>query len=285
MTSSNERRKIVAYWMEEREKIRLAKEAGEPAPWTFDPILAAFRFCNVRREDDRVTRWIKQNWRDPYAGHRNMLTAMVLARMVNWPATLEDIGFPEDWGPAYIERASRLMRARAERGEKLWTSAYMISTAGARRNKVDHVLAVVGRAHENNWRVVQQTALEEAWLSLKEVNGLGPFLAAQVVADYKHVPGSTLENAKDWWTWAAPGPGSERGLRWLAGRERPVPAYEFLSLLRMEWEKIKPMIPQSLAGISMQDAQNVMCEVSKYVRVRDGGSRPRNRYPARWLCT
>jgi hypothetical protein len=44
------------YFVGERETIRLRRESGQPRPWTDDPILAAWSFCNVRREDDRVSR-------------------------------------------------------------------------------------------------------------------------------------------------------------------------------------------------------------------------------------
>lgn len=42
----------------ERERIRIKKEAGQPWPWTNDPILRDYKFCCVRREDDRVTKGI-----------------------------------------------------------------------------------------------------------------------------------------------------------------------------------------------------------------------------------
>jgi DNA polymerase I len=43
------------YWIEERERIRVRKEAGAPEPYTDNEILRTGRFCNVRREDDRTT--------------------------------------------------------------------------------------------------------------------------------------------------------------------------------------------------------------------------------------
>ena len=39
------------YWQEERESIRRKKENGLPAPWTDDPILQEFKFCQVYREE------------------------------------------------------------------------------------------------------------------------------------------------------------------------------------------------------------------------------------------
>ena len=46
----------LVYFITEREAIRLKKEAGEPKPWTSDPILQQYRFCNVRRMDDKVSK-------------------------------------------------------------------------------------------------------------------------------------------------------------------------------------------------------------------------------------
>ena len=42
-------------FIEEREAIRLKKEAGEPRPWTTDPVLHATRFTNINRNNDRGT--------------------------------------------------------------------------------------------------------------------------------------------------------------------------------------------------------------------------------------
>ena len=38
------------------------RSAGAEPPWTNDNVLANVRFCNVRREDDAVTRWIRSHW-------------------------------------------------------------------------------------------------------------------------------------------------------------------------------------------------------------------------------
>lgn len=43
-------------WIGEREVVRLRREAGEPKPWTDDPILRECSFCNVRREEGRPRR-------------------------------------------------------------------------------------------------------------------------------------------------------------------------------------------------------------------------------------
>lgn len=88
----------LVYWIREREAIRLKKEAGQPRPWTDDEILDTYRFCNVRRMDDKVSKWLLENWYKPYFDHQNMLIAVALARFFNSVETLEYMGFPEkDW--------------------------------------------------------------------------------------------------------------------------------------------------------------------------------------------
>ena len=48
-------------WITEREAIRLRRIAGNPPPWTDDPILREWSFCNVCREADHTTEWIAQH--------------------------------------------------------------------------------------------------------------------------------------------------------------------------------------------------------------------------------
>ena len=82
------------------------------------------KFCNVFRELDKVTIWIRKNWREPYADHKNLPFAMAVARQINLPETLEEIGFPERWNP---ERVLKIIRARRDRGERMYSGAYMLS--------------------------------------------------------------------------------------------------------------------------------------------------------------
>jgi hypothetical protein len=58
----------------ERESIRRRKDAGEPFPYTFDPILSgAGSFTNVCREFDKTTRFYAENIRERYKGGAGLL--------------------------------------------------------------------------------------------------------------------------------------------------------------------------------------------------------------------
>lgn len=52
-------------WIKERERVRIRKDRGDPYHWTEDPIIATYRLCNVRREDDRGTVWVRDHIRTP----------------------------------------------------------------------------------------------------------------------------------------------------------------------------------------------------------------------------
>lgn len=269
----------VAEFVTKREQVRLAKEAGKPAPWTDDWILNTYRFCNVRREDDKVTRWLKKHWRDPYAGHENMVAAMVLARMINWPPTLAEIGFPEKWDDSQIINA---IHARADRGEKTWTGAYVVTTCGAAMDKAEYVVQTVcGQALGPHYQPRRGDTLAAFWTRLCGIPGLGAgFLAAQVVADLKYCDPHLL-GAPDWKTWAASGPGSKRGLNRYYGY---APDDRWASegvwhdaLLRM-MNEVTSLLPADTVYIHAQDWQNVMCEFDKYRRVVEEQGRPRSKY-------
>ena len=142
------------YWVSERERIRKKKESGK-AILTQDPILRRFRFCNVKREDDRVTRWVAKNWRR--TDDENVWHAMVIARFINWPATLEYCGYPEPWTTSRQPVFAKRLKGMETHGARIFTGAYIVSTNGATGSKVDHVLKLfdshivtgkqIGRAH------------------------------------------------------------------------------------------------------------------------------------------
>ncbi len=72
-----------------RERIRLLRESGAPAPWTDDPIFERGRFLNVFREDDRGSKAILR-FAAPLADDLPALVgAMFFARWCNRASTLD----------------------------------------------------------------------------------------------------------------------------------------------------------------------------------------------------
>jgi hypothetical protein len=258
----------------ERENIRLRREQGLPRPWTTDPILHAYRFCNVKREDDRVTRWISDHWRTPHQDDPDLWFAMAVAWFVNWPDTLAELGYPVPWNPQHFLAA---INARKARGEVCFGPAYNISNGGSTTPKAEHLVEKVFAPlweRRKHLRPCEDDSLLYYCGRLKQMPGFESFMAAQVVADMKYMP--PLLNARDWQTFAAPGPGSKRGLNRVLGRPVDAPWrddtvwHHQLILFRT---KIEPMF--AAVGLELphaQDLQNMLCEFDKYERAREGRS-------------
>lgn len=287
-----ENQEMFFYWIKERESIRQKKEAGLPKPWTNDPILRQYKFCNVRREDDRVTKWIKNNWRDPNRGHPNMWFAMIVARLFNWPDTLEEICFPQIMFPELKEKWRRNLKGlRDEQKVKVFTGAYLVSTNGVRMDKIDYILDRVLtpiwergcspkefiETENKIYCINDQCTLEDYWKYLTQFDGLGSFMAGQVIADLKYIE-PVLENASDWWTFAPLGPGSIRGLNRFFGRDTNKSLKQEQGLL--EIQSAQKMIEERLGmKLPAHDVQNCFCEYDKFIRVKRGEGKTRSTYP------
>lgn len=269
--------------------MRIRKDGGQPAPWTDDPIIGKFRFCNVRREDDRVTVWVREHIREPFADNPNLWFMLAIARWINWPDTLSELmadyrSWPEDKRIFGFNHLADVLRLRERRHDKVFTGAYTInapSTKGA--SKIDYVVQkVLGEAWGARDRVAAvlegkrgPATLRAAHAELSRYHGWGTFMSYQVVVDPRFT--RYLRHAEDVATWAAAGPGTVRGLNRLAGRrvDAPLEQWKALTEMRQLYQTI-----QQDTGVAMDfsDVPNICCEVDKYLRVINGEGAPRALY-------
>ena len=263
------------YWVNERDRMRIRKNEGA-LPYSQDPIMTETRWCNVRREDDRVTIWIHDNWLSRNVYPDTMAFAMCVARMVNWPDTLDELGFPYTWDPAHFVKT---LSDRKLRGDKVWTSAYMVTggfSAGGESKEVI-IARVLDGAHSRltnpKTRITSDDTLESAWGKI-QTPGIGSFLAAQVVADLKHV--HPLLHAKDWNYWCAVGPGSTKGLNFLHDRpqEHVINQKDFVK----EVSEVRELLRHSGWALDAQNVQNCLCEFHKFIKIKYHGGRAKSRY-------
>jgi hypothetical protein len=267
---------------------------------TDDPILGQYRFCNVFRELDRVTVWIRENIREPFADHEHLWFMLAAARFINWPGTLSHLmesvypwpGTNSDFKPEDMTRALEWWKAQ---GHKVETGAYMIRAESDPKkdwyswSKQKYVAEIVlGRPWRDRSRVASWleagNSLRTSWDFLVNLNpdwvGWGPFMAGQIVADLRHT--RYLRDAPDVGLWAPLGPGSMRGLNRLAGRPlkqtvgQTQGLNEMLALRHYANERTASWVPE----IELHDLQNCLCETDKYLRVKTGEGRPRAMYVA-----
>jgi hypothetical protein len=273
------------YWVREREQIRQRKEVhGDPHPWTDDPILSTYRFCCVRREDDRGTIWIRKNIRERFAEHPHLWFMLCIGRQINWPETLDNLinsyAWPSENGFDPKEIADILNGRKAER-KKIYTGAYMISapsTKGA--DKQAYIAEIVcGALWERRDYFAKHFAgsstLQRTHELITRSNGWGQFMAYQAVVDMRFTP--LLDKTEDISTWAAAGPGTLRGLNRLHGRVTDAVISQGQALVEMR--AIYKVVQQETAvAMDFSDVPNILCETDKYLRVKNGEGKPRALY-------
>lgn len=259
-------------------KMPLDNVGGRPV-WTEDTILAEYRFCNVRREDDRVTRWIARNWRNPNRGDPDLWFAMLVARFVNWPDTLEDLGYPVPWSPSHF---LGIMSERKKARLKMYTGAYMVRADRESADKAEYQAKILFQPlwdARERLRPFPGDTLNSWHMLLGQFHGLGSFMAAQIVADMKY--DDCLFSAEDWRTFAASGPGSRRGLNRVLGRPQSCTWTEedWRMELRRLQDRVGPILEDGdMMPLHAQDLQNCLCEFDKYQRCLLGEGQPRARY-------
>jgi hypothetical protein len=274
-----------AYWINERDKVRIRKEAGEPKPWSADKTFQTTYFCNVNREHDTVTKWIRMFYTIENLETDDPEFNAVFARLINWPDTLEQIGHVTISNLNNVEEALYELQRK---GGKVFGNAYIVSTNGHKVPKPQHLcqslLPAAWEAITANISTMRGGSLAAAHAALMQANGLGSFLAAQVIADLKHTSGHPLTNAEDWSMWAAPGPGSLRGLEWLELYDKPRGAEFTDQLIDLRSTLIgMSVLSDACEGwiLDLQNLQNCLCEFDKYMRVSSGAGRSKRNYNGR----
>lgn len=231
-----------------------------------------------------VTKFIR-GFYSSYAGSSSFLYNIIFARFINWPATLGAIGYLQSHDPVSLEEN---LNRLAEKG-KIWGGAYIITTHGLPMGKAAYLATnVLGATYLHQGALRWHTgyggtpSCSAAHKALQTIEGLGSFLAAQVVADLKNTVGHPLYRAEDKDTFVAHGPGSLRGLQWFWQAEgvtiTPRNFYSYFDAMR---EYIDDNWDEAAMGkpICNQDLQNCLCEFDKYCRVSTASGRSKRNYP------
>lgn len=274
------------YWVEERHGIHRKRKAGKPRPWTDDVILRDYFFTNPFRENDKTTRWFRENVRDPLRDDPGVLMATVIFRWFNYIPTGElllDQGLLTDWDEA---KAARLLADRWDGGEgRVFTGAYMIvAGSGPRGCKIPAVCKAVSNVQRGHRQVLTtcerpDPSLRRTWEALKQFPFLGGFMAYEIVCDLRWT--RLLYNATDTMTWCNPGPGAVRGLNRLLGRQLEAPFPQSL------WEEHTKLLLGKVAALKLKDVPHPvemrevemsLCEFDKMERLLWGQGRSKRRY-------
>ena len=303
-----------AYWRfaASRQLIFDRRWAGSPAPWTDDPILRQYKFCNTFRAADRVTQYLLSDV-IYHPGCKDLPAADVFCRIVLFRLFSK----PETWQALDTTRqpltaasldpeAHAAVLADLKQRQAIYTSAFILAPpARSLGSKHLHHLRLVKRmfsptgigralARARSFRQVVEALLE--WPTI------GPFLAYQIAIDLNYSPHLRFSENE----FTLPGPGAQRGLRKVFIDPRGRSAQQLILDMVEEQECQFHRLGLSFKGLFGRplhaiDCQGLFCEIDKYSRVafpelkssrsrikqhfRPTGPMPPLVFPAHWGLT
>jgi hypothetical protein len=257
-----------AYW---RRKQALPGQPGPP--WSDDPAIARFHFCNVYREVDAGTLWFQK--RRPRGDARTVIEAALIYRPVNRSSTFEAYG-----GLPLTDEATQFaqwIRRRLKSGEKGFT--------GRHQTRAQDYTALC-RALRDGAEEVGDAAcashLRDVTEALRRLPGIGPFFSWQVACDALESGALTQSATESALEWALLGPGATAGAKLVLPEEEPLVTARRLAdpddlgasadpemESPLEAPEAHASYPRYPAALSLKNVEHALCEYARWVRASD----------------
>jgi hypothetical protein len=268
------------YWTfaARRQQIFERRAAGCMPPWTDDPILRRYKFCNVYRAADRVSQYLIRQvaYRKPADTARDRLFQIVAFRTFSNVATWEGLIRKLNHSPTLSDLRdgafeNALDTVKRENGG-LYTGAFILCATkafGFDEKHKNHValfkhMFLINNAAE---RILGAPTLQAIVRLLETFPLTGPFMSYQIAIDINY--SSLVDFSENDYTQA--GPGALRGIR---KAFRDCADYSPSDIIRWMVERQKEEFSRreldfkGLWGRPLHaiDCQGLFCELDKYCR-------------------
>ena len=267
-----------SYWEFAAERLamyyrRLSSPRG---PWTYNPVLRAYRFTNVFRASDRVSQYLigevqygPGRSQEPEEVYFRTLLFKIFNRIDTWEHLERELG-PLSWDRTRLSDIDRILSSMLLSGRRIYSAAYIMPSPplGGSRKHSNHLMMLELMMRENMpARAASAQSLRGVYEQLLKYPGLGQFLAFQYAIDLNY---STLTNF-DESEFVVAGPGAIDGISkcFVDGRSQSATRLINLMVDRQHDEfAARGLEFNGLFGRQLQpiDCQNIFCEISKYAR-------------------
>lgn len=257
-----------------------------PKPWTEDPILSTIFFCNPYRENDRVTAYLRDSFRDDYKDDPCVFLGTILLRMFNHIPTMRlliNANIPQQLGSSPQKRAKALdemkkllLIERDNKKQQIFGGAYIIIfPPGMQKIEAAYktMMGLSATCGQMGWPGFDGS-MADFFTMLTGFWGIGQFYTYQYIGDLAYT--YVLEAAQDWHSWGYCGPGTARGLYRLQGitelngvpleRRCPPPKDADDQLSELRTQVNKQLKKDKFPLVHMRDLCNCLCEYDKYNR-------------------
>jgi alpha-glutamyl/putrescinyl thymine pyrophosphorylase clade 1 len=268
------------YWRfaSERHAAFERRLAGLLPPWTNDPILQVYKFCNVYRAADRVSQYMI---RDVAYGSDagdvadrvfQIVAFRTFSNIATWETLKEVLGGSPTIGDLVDGRFEHALTVAKRRNGKLYTGAFILCANKAFGHDEKHKNHVALFKHmflasDFAIRALRASSLESLVNQLQSFPLMGPFMAYQTAIDLNY--SGLFEFDENDYTQA--GPGALRGLR-----KAFVSLGDYSAADTIRWmveqqntEFVRLELPfAGLFGRPLHaiDCQGLFCELDKYCR-------------------
>lgn len=268
------------YWKfaAERQRAFEARVSGQPWPWSEDPILQEYKFCNVYRAADRVSQYMIRDvaYREDDSSPQDRLFQIVAFRTFSnirtWDALHELLGRSprvDDLESGTFESALNDVKARYG---GLYTGAFILCATNAYGKSAKHLNHVELFKDMFLQRgladiLLNAQSLRDVYEALHTFPLMGDFMSYQTAIDLNY--SAYINFSENDFTQA--GPGALRGIKKVFSDLGGLTPQEVIMWMvehqDAEFERLgydfKGLWGRPLHAI---DAQNLFCETDKYCR-------------------
>jgi len=264
------------YFAAERQNIFFKKLHNQPPPYTNDPILQTYKFCNVYRAADRVSQFLIKDV--IYSGQReaiDQLFRIFLFRLLNKPLTwrkLEQALGQVSLKNFQLNRYSQLL-ALLKSEEPIYGNAFILcaNKAFGFELKHDNHLALLEKVFVKEpvaEQLLVAKSLATLFAELRALPLIGDFMAYQLAIDFNY---STVFNFSEN-DFTVAGPGAIRGIQKCFRDLGSYSLSDAISWMAENQDKEFKRLDLNFQRLGQRplqliDCQGLFCETDKYTRV------------------
>lgn len=262
-----------------RQEVFFNRINNVPPPWSSDPIINTYKFCNAYRASDRVSQYLIKNVIYDKRRSKNeeeVLFRILLFKIFNkietWEYLESKIGDYITLDKFDLDVYSNILQEAMNLGYVIYTSAYMSCASkefGYDKKHQNHLALIDKMVVKDKVisQIVKANSLAEVFHILQDYPLLGKFMAYQLATDINY---SEIINF-DENSFTIAGPGAERGINKCFIDTDGKTYSEIIHWMTENQEKEFQRLDlnfQSLWGRPLQaiDCQNLFCETDKYCR-------------------
>ncbi|KAG2146752.1 hypothetical protein DEU56DRAFT_786233 [Suillus clintonianus] len=285
----------------ERHAITEKRLKGLPAPWTADPILQVFPFCNTYRVLDRVSQFIITEVIENGSQDPTELVFRILLfntfTSINTYETLRGAITPLTWSTYERADYERVLRRLYDDRVALYTGAFQkpAPSLGFVENFMNHLAFMEVLMKDLPAQCAKAEYIADVFEWLCTFKSMGDFTAYQLVLNLSY---SRVLDFSDY-DFVVVGLGSRRGLqrcfKGLIPRACEVDIIRWMQLTQSDhFSRLKLKfngLGSKARPIMLCDIEHTLCEIDKYVRkletparrpFHSSGALPKMRLPKAW---